>query len=166
MGVLSISEPSLELLKGELGLSAMDFNTASSADYEFPLRVRCPSTMFMEFQIRTGTTWPAGLRLWTDLGISQGRTNSVGIGKIDAANLSIDRTFKAHFWYEPDTGLVRFKYWCLIAGVWTEDASLGVGGVDPTKVIPAFDLTQEVGSGRPAGIGWHVKKIRVLRGLH
>ena len=147
-------------------MARMDFNSVSASSYLFPFRIRCPSTMFMEFHIATGSTWPPGLELWANIGIQQGTTNSVAIGIIKAANLSIDRTFKAHFWYEPDTELVYFKYWCLIAGVWTEDASLGSSGVDPTKVTPAFDLAQKVGSGRPDGIGWHVKKMRVLRGLH
>ena len=166
MGVLTITELPLELLRGELGLHKPGFEVGTGYTYHHSPRIRCPSTLYMRLRISTGTTWPAGLELWLDLGTSEGRINSSNFPQINDANLTLEREYKAHFWYDPSTGLVHFEYFILITGAWVSDAHLGQSGINPNAVTAAIDLSQKTGSGWPAGIGMHMEKLKLLRGLH
>ena len=167
MGVLMISEPPLELLKGEGGGSLPTFHVDGSTYYhDLAMRIRCPSTLWMLIRVSTGAVWPAGLELKLMVGTSRAYSDSKKFPKIDGANQTHEREFKVHFWYDPSTDFTNFESFVLEAGVWVSDEGGGFKPYDPQKTRAVVHMRNSAGSGTPGGVGLHIEKLRLLRGLH
>ena len=166
MGVLTITELPLELLKGELGMTNPSFVTYSTYEYIHSPRIRCPSTLWMTIRVSTGSVWPAGLELTMYIGHRVFSSYSQKFPKVNGANQTHERNYKAHFWFDAGTGLTCWRYFVWEAGAWVEDDWGGASSYDPNQVQAAVALGNSAGTGSPNGIGLHMENLRLLRGLH
>ena len=166
MGVLSIIEPPLEIFRGNLDMTEPSFVSPTIYEYSHSSRIRCPSTLWITIRVSTGAVWPVGLELTLHIGYRGLCTSSQRFPRVDAANQTYERNYKAQFWYDPATDRTCWRYFVWETGAWVEDDWGASTGIDPTRVQAAMALRNSAGSGSPSGIGMHMENLRLLRGLH